>query len=140
MWSLIIALGCASGALNLFPFTHCQASQRRLAKDPSIPYQTALPHPQVRGWVTLPASPINLATCLAVLAHYLRERLSSLWLCRPVHILVPLVPRPNQTGQCRNYSGPQLCAESVWMSIAWGTSLETVTSSASALADDRRMD
>lgn len=73
------------------------------------------------------ASPINLATCLAVLAHYLCERLSSLWLCRPAHLSVPLVP-PNQRGQCRNYPGPQLCAESVWMkSIAWGTSLETAT-------------
>lgn len=44
------------------------------------------------------ASPINLATCLTVLAYYLCERLSSLWLCRPVHLSVPLV-LPNQWGQ-----------------------------------------
>lgn len=70
------------------------------------------------------ASPINSATCLGVLAHSLRERISSLWLCRPVHFTVPLAPS-NQGGQGRNYSGPQLCAESVWMkSIARGTSSE----------------
>lgn len=72
------------------------------------------------------ASPINSTTRLAALAHYLWKQLGSLWLCRPVLLPVPLAPpQPDQKGQGRSYSGPQLCAESVWMnSIAWGTSLE----------------
>lgn len=56
-WSLIIALGCAFGARNLFPFTHCQTSQRRLAKGPSIPSHMPPPHRFAAGLTEPRVSP-----------------------------------------------------------------------------------
>lgn len=111
------------GALNPFPFTHCQYPQKRLAKGPSTADHMPLPH-RFAAWLL----------CLPYYLSHMSRHISSpiyvngpgsLWLCRPVRPLSPSCSPPNQRGQGRNYSGPPLCAESACMKIiAWGTSLE----------------
>lgn len=136
-WSLIIDLGCASGALNLFSFIHRQTSQRRLANAHQYSISCHSHIHRFTAGVTPP--PLLTWPRLAMLAHYLRERLISLWLCRPVHLWVPLAP-PNQKGQGTNNSGPQPCAESAWMkNIAWGHLFGEGFMSALAFADDWRI-
>lgn len=113
MWSLIFTLECPSGGTKFSPYLYCQTHQKRSAKGPSIPCMS-LADPLRLGQTP---SPVNLATCLAALAHSYRKRISSLRLCRPVHFTIPLAPS-NQKGHGGNYLGPQLCAEAAWVKSA----------------------
>lgn len=112
------------GDTKFFPFYLLWDPSKEISKRPinTLPHATPT---SVGLWLGYTSSTANLATCLTVLAHSYRERISSLWLCRPVHFKIHSLAPSKQKGQGRNCLGPQLCAETVWMkSIAWSTSSE----------------